>query len=107
MRALLIVALAACGTPAPRCEMPKAAARGAPFLWQVTRAGQPGKVVLFGTIHTASTPDIAALERKARSEHIPVVPITETLHPATASFEAWQVSQFDALRRALSSATGR
>lgn len=63
------------------------------------------KVLVFNSQN--STPDIAALERKARSEHIPVVPITETLHPATASFEAWQVSQFDALRRALSSATGR
>ncbi len=59
-RALLVLALAACGTPAPRCELPKySAPHGAPFLWHVTKAGAPGAVILFGTIHTASTPDVA------------------------------------------------
>lgn len=54
-----------------------------------------------------ATPDTNALEAKARAEHIPVVPITETLHPAAASFQAWHTSQLRALAAALHQATGR
>jgi zinc/manganese transport system substrate-binding protein len=54
-----------------------------------------------------STPDTNALETKARAEGIPVVPITETLQPAAASFQTWQTSQLRALAAALHRATGR
>lgn len=68
-RALLIVVAlaAACGAPArPRCELPRYAhAAAPPFLWTVTRAGAPGTVILFGTIHTASRPDIPAAATRA------------------------------------------
>jgi zinc/manganese transport system substrate-binding protein len=54
-----------------------------------------------------STPQIQQLNSLARQNHIPIVPITETLQPKTASFEQWQVSQLEALARALHRATGR
>jgi zinc/manganese transport system substrate-binding protein len=42
----------------------------------------------------------------ARANHIPVVSITETLSPATATFQAWQSEQLGALDRALMQAVG-
>jgi zinc/manganese transport system substrate-binding protein len=53
-----------------------------------------------------STPDTSSLERKAKSEGIPIVPITETLQPASASFQSWQVNQLKSLAGALHRATG-
>lgn len=53
-----------------------------------------------------STPDTAALESKAKREHIPVVAITETLQPANASFQDWQTRQLKALAGALRNSTG-
>ena len=54
-----------------------------------------------------STPDIARLTAAARSKHIPVTTITETLVPAGATFQAWQVAQLRALQAALARATRR
>jgi zinc/manganese transport system substrate-binding protein len=54
-----------------------------------------------------STPDVQRLTNAARRKGIPVTTITETLTPATATFEAWQVAQLRALRTALARATGR
>jgi zinc/manganese transport system substrate-binding protein len=54
-----------------------------------------------------ATPDTTALENKAKQEHIPVVAITETLQPATASFQDWQTAQLRGLQTALHQATGR
>jgi zinc/manganese transport system substrate-binding protein len=51
-----------------------------------------------------ATPDIQALVDRARSEGIPVVAITETLDPATATFQGWQAGQLQALADALSRA---
>ena len=53
------------------------------------------------------TPDIEAQVKAARAARIPVVPITETLTPSSASFEQWQVAQLQALREALAAGTGR
>ncbi|MDQ2744580.1 MAG: zinc ABC transporter substrate-binding protein, partial [Chloroflexota bacterium] len=63
------------------------------------------KVFVFNSQN--ATPDTNALEAKARGEGIPVVPITETLQPATASFQAWQTAQLQALQAALRRATDR
>jgi zinc/manganese transport system substrate-binding protein len=54
-----------------------------------------------------STPDIQALVDTATAKGIPVVPITETLDPATAGFQDWQAAQLAALQAALAKATGR
>jgi zinc/manganese transport system substrate-binding protein len=54
-----------------------------------------------------STPDVQRLTDAARAKGIAVATITETLTPATATFQAWQVAQLRALRAALARATGR
>jgi len=54
-----------------------------------------------------AVPDVDAVKRKAEAEGIPVVAITETLDPASASFQDWQVAELQALQRALGQATGR
>jgi zinc/manganese transport system substrate-binding protein len=48
-----------------------------------------------------STPDVARLTDAARKQGIPVTTITETLTPATATFQQWQVRQLKALVLAL------
>ena len=54
-----------------------------------------------------STPDVKRITDAARKRHIPVTTITETLSPASASFQDWQAAQLEALAAALRSATGR
>ena len=52
-----------------------------------------------------STPDVTRLTDAARKKGIPVTTITETLTPASATFEQWQVRQLKALEEALARAT--
>jgi zinc/manganese transport system substrate-binding protein len=54
-----------------------------------------------------ATPDTDALKAKAQQEGIPIVAITETLDPGTASFQEWQSAQLQALEDALAQATGK
>ena len=54
-----------------------------------------------------STPDVQRFTDRARKAGIPVSTITETLVPASATFQEWQVSQLRALAAALAKATGR
>jgi len=54
-----------------------------------------------------STPDVAAQVAACRSAGIPVVAVSETLSPAGATFQQWQVRQLGALELALHQATGR
>ena len=54
-----------------------------------------------------ATPDIQAQVKAAKAQGIPVTTITETLTPAGASFQQWQVAQLDALQKALAEATGK
>lgn len=53
------------------------------------------------------TPDVDRLTSLARAQHIPVATITETLSPASASFQQWQVAELEGLLGALHRATGR
>ena len=53
------------------------------------------------------TPEIQRLSALARAAGIPIATITETLSPATASFQSWQTAQLDRLRAALARGTGR
>jgi len=48
-----------------------------------------------------STPEVQGLVNKAKTRGIPVVQITETMVPATATFQEWQTAQLKALLRAL------
>lgn len=53
-----------------------------------------------------STPDVEALKKKAQDFGIPIVSFTETLTPATASFQEWQTAQLNSLQDALNKAGG-
>ncbi len=54
-----------------------------------------------------ATPDVQRVSQLARAALIPIATITETLSPASATFEQWQVAELGNLRRALHQATGR
>jgi zinc/manganese transport system substrate-binding protein len=60
------------------------------------------KVLVFNSQN--STPDVQALVGKARAKGIPVTSVTETLDPATLTFQAWQSKQLQALNDALAGA---
>jgi len=53
------------------------------------------------------TPDVQRINQLAAREHVPVATVTETLEPASATFESWQVAQLEALRAALRRGPGR
>ena len=54
-----------------------------------------------------ATPDVQRLTSEARTKGIPVTTITETLAPASATFQEWQSRQLRALEQALAKGTGR
>ena len=54
-----------------------------------------------------ATPDIQAQVKDAKAQGIAITTITETLTPAGASFQQWQVAQLHALQKALAEATGK
>ena len=54
-----------------------------------------------------ATPDVQRVNQLARAAHIPITTITETLSPASATFEQWQVAELRSLHQALHQATGR
>ena len=54
-----------------------------------------------------ATPDVQRVNQLARASHIPITTVTETLSPASATFEQWQSAELSSLRVALRQATGR
>jgi zinc/manganese transport system substrate-binding protein len=54
-----------------------------------------------------ATPDVQRVNQLAAAARIPITTITETLSPASASFEQWQSTQLRSLISALHRATGR
>jgi zinc/manganese transport system substrate-binding protein len=54
-----------------------------------------------------STPDVQAQVDEARAAGIPVTAVTETLAPANATFQAWQVRQLEGIEQALHEASGK
>jgi len=53
------------------------------------------------------TPDVKRLNQIAAEAQIPIATVTETLAPASANFEQWQVAQLKGMMAALHKATGR
>jgi zinc/manganese transport system substrate-binding protein len=53
------------------------------------------------------TPDVQRVNEIARAKGIPIATVTETLSPASDSFEQWQVAELEGLAQALHAATGR
>jgi len=68
-------------------------------------SGREIKVWVFNSQNV--TPDVQRVNELARAAHIPIATVTETLSPASDSFEQWQVSELEGLERALREATGR
>jgi zinc/manganese transport system substrate-binding protein len=54
-----------------------------------------------------ATPDVQRVNELSRAAHIPITTITETLSPASATFEQWQAAEMSRLLGALHQATGR
>jgi zinc/manganese transport system substrate-binding protein len=54
-----------------------------------------------------ATPDVQRLNEEARAAGIPIATVTETLSPAGASFQAWQVRELESVRAALAKAAGQ
>jgi zinc/manganese transport system substrate-binding protein len=54
-----------------------------------------------------ATPDVQRVNQLASAAHIPIATVTETLSPASDSFEQWQVAELTRLQQALHQATGR
>jgi len=54
-----------------------------------------------------ATPDVQRVNQLARAARIPIATITETLSPASATFEQWQDAELRSLLSALHEATGR
>lgn len=54
-----------------------------------------------------ATPDVQAQVTAAKAAGIPLAAITETLTPAGAAFQDWQVAQLTALKQALAQGTGK
>jgi zinc/manganese transport system substrate-binding protein len=54
-----------------------------------------------------ATPDVQRVNQIARAAQIPITTITETLSPASATFEQWQAAELTRLLQALHRATGR
>jgi zinc/manganese transport system substrate-binding protein len=73
----------------------------------VDRQASTGAIKVWVYNSQNATPDVQRVTAEAKAAHVPVVTVTETLSPATASFEAWQVSELQALESALQQATGR
>lgn len=66
-----------------------------------------GQIKVYVYNRQNATPDIQRQIEEARNAGIPVATITETLAPAGASFQAWQVRELQDLAAALARATGR
>jgi zinc/manganese transport system substrate-binding protein len=54
-----------------------------------------------------ATPDVQAQVKAAKAKGIAVATVTETLTPAGADFQAWQVRQLQGIQQALAKATGK
>jgi zinc/manganese transport system substrate-binding protein len=54
-----------------------------------------------------STPDVQTQVNEAKAAGIPVTTVTETLAPAGASFQDWQVKELQGIQAALAQATGK
>jgi zinc/manganese transport system substrate-binding protein len=63
------------------------------------------RVLIYNSQNTPN--NIQALITLARANNIPVATLTETLTPANASYQDWQVAQLQGIQSALALATGK
>ena len=67
----------------------------------VDRQISDGQIRLWVYNSQNSTPDVQRLTSEARAAGIPVATVTETLTPASASFQQWQARQLLEIEQAL------
>jgi zinc/manganese transport system substrate-binding protein len=67
--------------------------------------GHQIKVYVYNSQNT--TPDVQAQLAEAKAENIPTATITETLTPATATYQDWQTGQLQGILDALNKASGQ
>jgi zinc/manganese transport system substrate-binding protein len=63
------------------------------------------KIYVYNSQNT--TPDVQAQLDECQAQHIPTTTITETLAPATASYQQWQTAQLQGILNALNLASSR
>jgi len=73
----------------------------------VDKQAEEGAIKVWVYNSQNATPDVQSVNQLARGAHIPITTITETLAPASATFEQWQDSELRSLMSALHRATGR
>jgi zinc/manganese transport system substrate-binding protein len=73
----------------------------------VDRQAEAGAIKVWVYNSQNATPDVQRVNQLARAAQIPIATITETLSPASATFEQWQDAELTRLRAALAQATGR
>jgi len=73
----------------------------------VDRQAQDGQIEVWVYNSQNVTPDVQRVTSIARARHIPVATVTETLSPASDSFQQWQAAELEGLAAALHRATGR
>jgi zinc/manganese transport system substrate-binding protein len=73
----------------------------------VDRQAETGAIKVWVYNSQNATPDVQRVNQLARAAHIPITTITETLSPASATFEQWQSAELRSLMSALHQATGR
>jgi zinc/manganese transport system substrate-binding protein len=73
----------------------------------VDRQAETGAIKVWVYNSQNATPDVQRVNQLAREAHIPITTITETLSPASATFEQWQSAQLKSLMASLHTATGR
>jgi zinc/manganese transport system substrate-binding protein len=89
----------------------KAIAEGAEVSAQdrrtVDRQAERGEIAVWVFNSQNVTPDVQRVNEFARAHGVPIVKVTETLSPASDTFEQWQVAQLEGLEQALRRGTGR
>jgi zinc/manganese transport system substrate-binding protein len=73
----------------------------------IDRQIRTGQIMVYVYNSQNATPDIQAQVNAAKAVGIPVTALTETLTPAGASFQDWQVAQLSSLEQALAQASGK
>ena len=68
---------------------------------------EQGKVKVWVFNRQNVTPDVRRVKEIARARGVPIATVTETMTPASDSFQQWQVAELEGLLRALGKATGR
>ena len=73
----------------------------------VDRQAERGEIKVWVLNSQNVTPDVQRVSEIARAHGVPIATVTETLAPASDTFEQWQVAQLEGLERALRAGTRR